>query len=138
MATRNTILLRGDADEETAVAAPYAITPGMLVELTANGEAQPHSSAGGEAAGLFAREQHENQGAGIDDDIAADDEVTLLWPAKGAKINALTSDTIERGDFVQSAGDGQVAPFDSGTIVGVATEDSDLSGDNGRVHIRII
>jgi hypothetical protein len=134
---RNVILLRGDAHEESGLAVTYAITPGMLVEPVSTGF-QPHATAGGTAAALYARQQSENDGASIDTDIAAADEVTVLFCEKGSKVNAVTNDTIVRGEFVQSAGDGTVALFDSGVIIGQATADSDLSGTVGRVEIVVI
>jgi hypothetical protein len=134
---RNVILLRGDAREEAGKATPYAITPGMLVEPTATGY-QPHSTAGGPAAAIFARGQTENNGADIDTDIALNDEVVVIFPEKGAKVNAYTADTIAVGGFVQSGGDGSVVAYDSGTILGIATAASDLTGTVGRVEIVII
>lgn len=131
---RNTIYLRGEPrHEEAGIATPYDITPGMLVQLNADGY-EPHNEAGGAAAALFARENWENDGAGIGDDIDAGDEVRVIYADKGDKINALTDETIERGDYVESAGDGKVRPFGSGVIIGVA--DTDTASD--RVHIIVI
>ena len=84
---------------------------------------------------LFARSQWENDGAGVDNDIVEGDEVVVLAPTLGSKINAATADTIERGEFVESAGDGNVRLHGSGYIIGVASADSDLSGTVGRVEI---
>lgn len=135
---RNTILLRGTAREEARISDPYAITPGMLCELADAGKAIPHTTDEGMAFPIFAKEQHENQGAGIDDDIAVGDEVVLLFPEQGAKINAFTSDTILEGDFVTSDGAGGVRVADSGSfVIGVAAADSDLTGTNGRVEIYV-
>lgn len=135
---RNTILLRGNAREETRLADLYAITPGMLVALADAGTAIPHDSDGGQAFPIFAKEQHENQGAGIDADIAVDDECGILFPEQGAKINAFTSATIVEGETVCSDGVGGVRVADSGDyVIGVAAADSDLSGDNGRCEIYV-
>lgn len=133
---RNVILLRGNAREESGIVSANT-TPGMLIEYTSTGF-RPHNTGGGAAAAIFARAQHENDGAGIDTAIASGDEATAIYPDKGAKINAVTADTITRGEFVQSAGDGTVEPFDSGAIIGVASAASDLSGEVGRVEIIII
>ena len=70
-------------------------------------------------------------------DIAAGDEVVVLKPNLGATINAVTADTIARGDAVESAGNGAVRPHGSGAAIGIASKDSDLSGDVGRVEIVI-
>lgn len=138
MATRNKILLSGNAREEVRIADPYVVTPGMLVQLVSGGTAIPHTTDGGQALLIFAREQHENQGADVDDNIAIDDEVTILFPELGAKVNAFTEDTIAEGQTVCSDGAGGVRLADSGDyVVGVAAAASDLSGANGRVEIYV-
>lgn len=129
---RNTILLRGQAREEE-VTTTAAITPGMLVDM---GTGAAHAVDGGQALPVFAKEQHENQGAGIDDDIASGDEAIVLFPDHLAKINAFTSDTIAAGEPVTSDGSGGVRLADSGDyVIGEAAAASDLSGTNGRVEI---
>jgi hypothetical protein len=138
MSVRQTILLRGDA-ERHAGPAGADITPGHLVAFDPSepGGYIPHGEAGGQAAPWFARENWENDGAGIDDDIASGSEVVVVKPNLGATVNAVTADTIAIGDFVESAGDGTVRPHGSGYVIGVASKDSDLSGDVGRVEIII-
>lgn len=135
---RNVIVLRGSPHEESFIASE-AITPGMLVEFDPSNADQilKHATAGGAAAPWFVREQHENQGADIDDDVALGDEATVVFARTGDKINAFTSDTITQGDFVESDGVGGVRLYGSGSRVGVASRDSDLSGTNGRVEIII-
>lgn len=129
---RNTILLRGQAREEQ-VTTTGVITPGMLVDM-ATGAA--HAVDGGQVLPVFAKEQHENQGAGIDDDIASGDEAIVLFPDHLAKINAFTSDTIAAGENVASDGAGGVRLASSGDfVIGEAAAASDLSGTNGRVEI---
>lgn len=137
---RNTILLRGGAVEDSfGVEGGTAIRPGMLVEISASDatKVQPHQTAGGAAAIMFAREQRENQGADIDDTVAVGDDVTVLWPELGAWINAYTTDTISAGEWVESAGNGQVRLYGSGYRIGMARSDSDLTGTYGRVEIVI-
>lgn len=138
MATRETIVLRGNPREEGFITSE-AITPGMLVEIDPSNADQilKHATAGGPAAPWFVREQHENQGADIDDNVASGDEATVVFAQTGDKINAYTSDTITQGDFVESDGVGGVRLYGSGSIVGVAAKDGDLSGTNGRVEIII-
>lgn len=133
MATRNTILLAGDAREDSGLA-DGIITPGALVQLTSTGY-NDNVSAGAAAIPAFAREQHENQGADLDDNIASGDTFTVLFPEQGAVINALTDDTIARGEYVESAGAGKVRLYGSGFRIGQAQSASDLSGTNGRVEI---
>jgi len=135
---RNTILISGDAREETRLADLYVMTPGMLAELADAGTVIPHSTDGGQADPIFVREQWENDGAGIDDNVAIDDECTLLFVAQGTLVNAYTSDTILEGERVCSDGAGGVRLADSGDyVMGTAKEDSDLSGTNGRVLIYV-
>ena len=134
---RKTILLRGYAREESGIAVE-AITPGMLVQVdTATGNWEQHDTEGGAAAATFAREQHENDGAGIDTAIAQGDDVTVLFAQQGDKINAVTDDTIDKGEWVESAGNGKVRPYGSGFRIGYAASASDLSGTVGRVEIII-
>lgn len=130
---RQTIYLRGNPrHEEAFIADPYDITPGMLVELNSDGTAQPHSTEGGAAAALYARENWENDGAGIGDDIAVGDEVVVIFADKGDKINALTDETVEIGDHLTSAGDGKVAvAAGTNAIIGVAAS----ANDAGRVYL---
>ena len=137
---RNTILLRGDAVEDSfTVEGGTAIRPGMLVEISPSSavSVQPHQTAGGAAAPIFAREQHENQGGDIDDTIAVGDEVTVLYPNLGSIINAFTADTIDAGGWVESAGNGAVRAYGSGYRIGQARYASDLTGTYGRVEIII-
>lgn len=130
---RNVILLRGKAREDSGIAGG-AITPGALVQITSTGF-NDNVGAGATCIPAFARAQHENDGAGIDDNIASGDEVTALYPECGAVINALTSDTIAKGEFVESDGAGGVRVYGSGFRIGQAQSASDLSGSNGRVEI---
>lgn len=139
MAARRVILLQGHAREESGIAGAQ-LTPGMLVEIDTSGDREwkPHASAGGGGVLAFVRAQHENDGAGIDTAIASGDDCTVIFPEMGAKVNAVTDDTIARGDVVQSAGNGKVEPLTSGGVgIGVAAEASDLSGTVGRVAIII-
>jgi hypothetical protein len=135
---RNTILLRGMAREEGRIVETATITPGMLVQLETGGEVIRHAVDGGQAFPMFAKENHENDGAGIDTVIADADSITILFPEQGAKINAFTTDTIAEGDFVCSDGVGGVRLADSGDyVIGQASADSDLGGSVGRVEIYV-
>lgn len=135
MATRNKILLRGMAREEDEIFGE-ATRPGSLLRVTSSGVSK-HNVAGGVATPIFAREQHENQGGDVDDNIPSGDTGTVLYPALGAKINAVTDDTIARGDWVESDGTGGVRTYGSGYRIGQAVAASDLSGSVGRVEIVI-
>jgi hypothetical protein len=146
MPVRNTILIRGDwVHEENGLAVDYNITPGMLVEPTvdSNGVSgfTPHATAAGAAAALFAQVQIRKTAtgptSGIDDEIPVGDGMSAIHARKGDVINAVTVETIIRGELVESAGDGTVG-LGSGTPIGVAYKDSDLSGTVGRVEIIVI
>ena len=138
---RNVILIRGEAREEGGVA-ENALTPGHLVEISPSGTGttqrkrwQRHATAGGPAALIFVRSQHENQGGDIDDIVAAGDDVTVIFTELGAKVNCVTADTIVEGEWVESAGDGTVRVYGSGYRLGYAYNDSDLTETIGRVLI---
>lgn len=136
MAVRNTILIRGDAREKNGTFS--AVTrPGMLMQPNGTGGFEPHDEVAGRAAPIFAREQHELQGNDIDDNIASGDSATVLYPETGAVINAVTADTIDEGEWVESAGDGTVQLLSSGYAIGQAVKASDLSGTVGRVEIAV-
>lgn len=134
---RKTIVLRGEWWEDSAEVITATLTPGMLVEYTSAGRVRRHSTPGGAAAGLFALANTELDGAGIDTAVAVNASCKIATVQAGALVNAVTSDTIEAGEFVQSAGNGQVEPWTegSGRAIGVARRASDLSGTVGRVEI---
>jgi hypothetical protein len=133
---RKKVVLRGTPREESFIASG-AIRPGMLVEPTSTGHMKAHDTEGAAAATLFAREQHENDGADLDANIASGDEVTVVYAQPGDKINAVTDDTIDKDEWVESAGNGKVQPYNSGYRIGYAAAASDLSGSVGRVEIII-
>lgn len=145
----NTIKIKKYVDIVEEYEAVSAITPGMLVELTAAGEVQPHSTAEGNALPMFALED-ELQGNGIDDAYAADDQVQVWIPQRGEQVYAIIADgqNIAIGDWLASNGDGtlreHVAEIESWgvseagavtvlplQIVAQALEALDLSGSSG-------
>jgi hypothetical protein len=142
---RSVVLLRGDAREEAAInSSGGTIIPGWLVTYDPSEDAPhfiAHPDEGGVAAAIFARQNPEHDGKDLNTPIADEDSFTVIFPGKGAKVNAVTTDTILRGDYVESAGDGTVQEWDGsgGYVIGQAAEDSDLSHATiGRVHIIII
>ena len=136
---RNVIVIRRSSDprEEGGIVSVGAIRPGMLVEPTSTGHYKAHDSAGAIAAPIFAREQHENDGHGVDDLIALGDNITVVFAQLGDVINCVTADTIAKDGFVESAGDGTVRAYGSGYRIGYARAASDLSGTVGRVEVVI-
>lgn len=136
MGARNKILLRDAGHIELDGIFTGATRPGSLLEQTATGW-RVEQTAGGQCIPAFAREQHENQGGDIDDNIPAADTGTAIVCSNGCIVNAVTADTIARGEWVESAGSGQVRLFGSGQRIGQAVEASDLSGSVGRVKILV-
>lgn len=133
---RRVILLNGEAREESGILTVAAM-PGMLMERVAGGW-RPHTVAGGAAQFAFVREQHENDGHGVDDEIPANDEGTILFPTVGARINALTADSIELGDPLESAGDGTLQLRDLGAVVGFAGGPSEPAEDDANSLNRVV
>lgn len=133
---RNEIMIRGSAREQNELITNAATRPGSLLQQTATGY-RAHQTAGGAAIVAVLKEQHENQGNDIDDNVAQNDQGTVLFPELGAIVNFVTSDTIARGEWVESAGDGSVRLYGSGSRIGQARAASDLSGSVGRVEVII-
>lgn len=105
----NTILqAAATAVREEGFIASEQLTPGDLVEFGGSDDIQVHKNAGQTAARMFVRAQEENQGAGIDDDIASGDEATVLFPQPGDKVLANSAGAISENAFVESAGDGRL------------------------------
>lgn len=122
---RNTILLRGSAREETGIATGSAITPGSAV--VQSGAGAGWAAAGAAAFAIaFARQQHENQGNTINDAIAQNDEMTIIFPEYGAKLLGVSSETIDRGDELTTAASGKLAVRAVGEpLIGIAVGPND-------------
>lgn len=137
----NVILLDGEAREEDYDAAA-TLTPGELVlpgstegEITVNATAVDP-----DAPRWFVREQVENAGAGIDDDIASGDTCTVLKCESGAVVNAWLAygENVSEGDALESDGAGALQAHTSGRIIAFAGEDNDNTSGGARVRIRAI
>lgn len=147
-----TILLLGlslIAKEDTATA---AIVPGMLLERTSTG-VRPHSTAGGAASPIFAREE-EFSGAGIDDAYETDDRVPFYVGSAGCEFYAFipAGANIAKGALLESNGDGTLRAYtaqavnEGGTatytihdrrVVARALEAVDNSVGAARVRIKV-
>lgn len=104
----NQILLTemGGFHEEYPAAA--ALKPGHLIELTSATKVQKHSTSGGAAQKMFAKEDA-LQGKTIDDAYAADDVVFGYIAQPGDRLQArvaANAAAITEGDWLASAGDG--------------------------------
>lgn len=102
-----TILLMGDPVAKEAVA-NAAITPGHLIERMSTGKVRKHSTAGGPAMAMFAREE-EYVGGGIDTAYASSDQVPFYVCRRGDEVYALlpaSAPAVAIGDYLESNGDG--------------------------------
>lgn len=139
-----TVLAAGDYQQDEAEATA-AITPGYLVEETADGVA-PHGTAAGAAAGFYARE-HPETGRRIDDDYPAGDQVKYIRPTPGSRVRArlAAGNTYTGGDTdLVSAGDGTLRPLDEAggddpsNVVATVYEDADTTdGEVGLAQVRV-
>lgn len=136
----NVILLDGEAREEDFVASE-AITPGELVEHGGSDDIQAHSTASGtQVERIFVREQVENSGNGIDDDVPSGDTATVIYPEQGAKVQAFLAhgENVSEGDALESDGNGALQAQSSGDTIGYAAEGlNNTSGSASRIDITV-
>lgn len=138
------VLAAGDYQQDEATADGAALTPGYLVEETANG-VQPHSTAAGQnAEPMFVRE-HSETGMGIDDDIPAGSNAKYIMPTEGSRVRARVAagETVAKGDELVSNGDGTLRVLDTaggddpGAVVATAYEAGGLAGEVDLVQVRV-
>jgi hypothetical protein len=149
---KNTIKVKNYSDVFEELVAAGTITPGMLVEIDANGKVQAHSTAGGNAAPMFAVED-ELQGNGIADDYSAADQVQVWSPGRGDMVYALLADgeNAAIGNYLESDGNGKLqvhSPSSEGAEyplgpIAIAREAVDMSGSSaadpdGRIIVQIV
>lgn len=134
----NTIVLldEGRAFQKEAEASE-AITPGSLVEFGGAEELRNHSTIGGEARKAFALD-NTLIGKGPDDAWAVNDRVRYAIFPPGAEVYARVSEAVTKGDFLESAGDGQLqiasTPIE-GSSVAVAME---TTAGSGRARVEVL
>lgn len=138
-----TILLKGSmTPHEEGKCGNVAIRPGMLIERNSANTLQPHGTAGGRAATVFARE-NSIAGQGIDDDYVANDRV-LAWHVRpGDEVYALLepSANIAVGAKLESAGDGQLQAASGNFTICEALEAVNSTGAANfatRIRVRIL
>jgi hypothetical protein len=143
----NTIILKNYLNVFEEYISAAIVTPGELLEITSAGKVQDHSVAGGNVYGpLFAIEDA-LQGKAIYDNYASGALVRCWRPTPGDEVYAILADGqhIEIGEPLESNAGGYLQKFagdvaDSGTvtkllsIVGIALEAKDLSGDSSAVE----
>ena len=146
-ANPDTILLKGNGLFKEALAGT-AITPGYLIQRSADGDVDPHASAASTANKLFAVE-NELLGKEITVDYAVGDKCYFVAPERGAEIYALVAaaaPAIVIGDYLESAGDGTLrkVAVDTATdqgqraaVVAQALEAVDNSGGGTEARIKV-
>lgn len=95
-----------------------AIVPGMLVQLSTDGEYDPHATAGGAALPEFAFEKELWDGTDVDTPYAAGDRLLTGVCSAGVEVYALLAAgaaAVTRGAYLQSAGDGTLEVVAAGT-----------------------
>jgi hypothetical protein len=122
----NTVFLGGDRTQVNDLTASEAITPGHLVDSFNNAGVQrwrKHNVAGGACAKAFATEMS-MMNKGVDDAYALADlvEVSILHPGATAWAFIASGQTIVHGNKLESAGDGTLRIFGSGTVLFKALE----------------
>jgi hypothetical protein len=139
------ILLKGRPNQNEEGIAGAAISPGMLVDGVATILA--HATAGGVAPKCFAAERDE-LGSGVDDAYkhgyapaaayAIGDAVKVLSCAPGDRVAVLiaSGQNITSNDRLESAGDGTLRKFASGTILARALETYDARNVVGPILIK--
>ena len=141
----NTIIAKGYVNVRTEKNAGATITPGMLVEIAADGDFEPHSVSGGPGAKIFALEDA-YQGNTITDDYSAGDRVIAQHFTPGEEVNAIASgdstNAIAVGDLLISNGDGTLSALSHASAdsigeavawIGVALEAAE-----GGEHFRVL
>lgn len=141
MATRRVIALLGQPeilDDEEMCEAAEAITPGHLVGWNAGGLLVKHATAGGNAARNFALEREE-LGDDIDTAYASGDQVKVGAFKQGDRVYSIiaSGQDIEKGEFLESAGNGKLRVLASGTPLAQAVEDVDNSAGPGDARLRV-
>jgi hypothetical protein len=126
----NVIILSGESTKDTrAVSTDSAVTPGDLVEIKSDGTIRRQQTAGGFAQVLLATENTPFNKS-IFDDYAIGDQAQVAYPVRGAKCLVSLragSAAVIPGDMLESAGNGKLRKFASGTRLFVAEQAVDPS-----------
>lgn len=134
---KKVIALKGQPILNEDGVAGEAITPGHLVKGVDT--ILKHATAGGVAMKNFAMERDE-MGKTIDDAYAINDTVKVGSFHAGMRVNALiaSGQNITKDDFMESAGNGTLRKFASGTILGRALETTGAVTATTRLTVEII
>ncbi|MEX0610308.1 MAG: hypothetical protein WD016_02970 [Balneolaceae bacterium] len=135
-----TIKQKSYSDIQNEYEAAGAILPGALVELTATGKVQNHSTAGAKTGTILALED-ELQGNTTRDAYATEDRVQTWYVQPGEEGLALIAELDDPaiGSHLESAGDGTLTIVDAGEalfeVIGAKIIDDQ---DNHRIPVRAI
>lgn len=145
MASPKTIAISGEMHRKEGVT-DEAVTPGHLLEFGGSNDLQKHSTAGGNAAAMFAME-NDLVGDGISDAYAAGETVQYGIFQPGAIVYALLSsgENVAKGADLESNGDGTLQAHsvsaDSQPVNAVicrAAEAVNASGGDTRIKVEIV
>lgn len=147
----NTVWLAGSGDQIGDIPAGVAIVPGMLIERYLNTTAMFRPCTITTALGVsptFALNQSMlNKGVGLPSGVAGDayaigDLVEAVIGKPGTTIWALVATSapaIAIGDKLESAGDGTLRKFTTGTPIAIALEAlTNVSGANARLRAEVL
>ncbi len=144
--TMNTILLKGDLGRRYEEArADAAITPGHILQTNSDGEVLVHATAAAAWDGSVAIEDAlqgidlvNTQGNTIDDAYPADGLCRYIYLTTGEIWNAIltTSQTIIKGDGLESAGAGRLRKLAAGVCLAYAEEAVTTTASTARIAAR--
>jgi len=144
MALKRVIKLLGEPIQTEFDEAGAAITPGMLLSYDGSGNLVPHASAGGASARQYAMHREEGTGAtlgktDIDAAYAVGDTVKVGAFAPGCQVNVLipSGQTITKGNFLESNGNGMLKVFSAGVRQAYAEETVNNSAGPGSARLRV-
>lgn len=140
----NKILLKGNPETKEYTCTNAAITPGMLLALSATG-VRPHNTADGTGPRLFAAENG-MVGDGITDTYAVGDNVIALSCSGGEEVYAFIKAgeaAVSIGQALSSNGAGYLqvpdaSPVTDGIIMAYAAEAVDNSGGGSAARIKVV
>lgn len=146
--TRRTVMVIDDGAIQKELIANAAITPGMLVERMSTGKVRKHATAGGNSQRAFAIE-NDLEGEEVETDIDSGDICRFKICQRGNEVYAwaTTSQTLNAGDAVESAGNGFLRKHTTDSagvvsypeaIVGFVLEACTTTSAAGRLLIEVV
>lgn len=138
----NTIFLGGTRIQIGDLAASETITPGMLVDRFNSAGVirwRKHATAGAAVAPAFATEQS-MVNKGVDDTYLLNDLMEVSIGTRGAAFWALiaSGQNIVAGNKLESAGDGTLRIFGSGTVLASALENKPTVTVQTRIRVEVV